>query len=111
MREIRFRGISLDTGKYVYAELGQVSEEINPGYLTFLSDDGFYTVETDTVAQLVGYDANGKEIYEGDTVIEEYVQGEKREAVAFLASVTRNPEGTDFFPFPAPFTTLKEADQ
>ena len=28
-----------------------------------------YAVESDTVAQLVGYDANGKEIYEGDPLI------------------------------------------
>ena len=66
MRPIKFRGRDIETGEFVYAELGQVSEEINPGYLTFLSDDGFCAVETDTVAQLVGYDKNGHEVYEGD---------------------------------------------
>ena len=95
MRPIKFRGRDIETGEYVYAELGQVSEEINPGYLTFLSDDGFYTVETDTVAQLVGYDANGNEVYEGDT----------------LVSVTGETDIAGWWTVDMSELTLKEADQ
>ncbi|MBR3499703.1 MAG: hypothetical protein IKO05_12085 [Selenomonadaceae bacterium] len=68
MRQIKFRGRDIETGEYVYAELGQVSAEINPEYLTFITDD-LYTVDTESVAQLIGIDANGREVYEGDTVI------------------------------------------
>lgn len=92
MRPIKFRGRDVHTGEYVYAELGQISEEINPGYLSFITDDDMYTVETDSIAQLVGYDANGNEIYEGDTVIrydseEEFIEapenGVLREVVLY----------------------------
>lgn len=67
MKRIRFRGRDIETGEYVYAELGQVSAEINPEYLTFITDD-IHTVDTESVAQLIGIDADGKEIYEGDYV-------------------------------------------
>lgn len=66
MRQIKFRGRDIDTGEYVYAELGQVAAEINPEYLTFITDDTYTVMD---VAQLVGIDANGHEVYEGDTVI------------------------------------------
>ena len=66
MRQIKFRGRDIETGEYVYAELGQVSAEINPEYLTFITDD-VYTVMD--VAQLIGIDAHGREVYEGDKVI------------------------------------------
>ena len=113
MRPIKFRGRDIDSGEYVFAELGQVSEEINPGYLSFITEGDVYTVDSDSVVQLVGYDANGKEVYEGDTVIEEYVEGKRQEHIARLESMTQVPETAQFyfFPFPAPFTTFKEADQ
>lgn len=74
MRKIKFRGRDIETGEYVYAELGQVSAEINPEYLTFITDD-VYTVDTESVAQLVGIDSSGKEVYEGDEVVDKF--GEK----------------------------------
>lgn len=67
-RPIKFRGVDIDTGEYRYAELGEISAEINPEYLTFITDDA-YIVDADSIAQLVGYDRDGKEIYEGDYVI------------------------------------------
>lgn len=78
MKRIKFRGRDIETGEYVYAELGQVSAEINPEYLTFITDD-VYTVMD--VAQLVGIDSNGKEVYEGDEVVDKF--GEK-----YLAQLT-----------------------
>ena len=67
-RTIKFRGRDIDTGEFVYAELGQISAEINDEYLSFITDDA-HLVDTDSIAQFVGYDANGNEVYEGDTVI------------------------------------------
>ena len=60
MRPIKFRGRDIETGEFVYAELGQISAEIN---------DDMHLVDTDSIAQLVGYDANGNEVYEGDTLV------------------------------------------
>ncbi len=85
-REIKFRGRDIDTGEFVYAELGEVSAEINPEYLTFITDD-VHTIEENSIAQLVGYDKDGREIYEGDT----FVVPSGTEIVArFFDNITRN---------------------
>lgn len=63
---LKFRGVDIDTGDFVYAELGQISEETRPDYVTFLID-GLPVVRTDSIAQLLGYDEDGNEVYEGDT--------------------------------------------
>lgn len=70
MKPIKFRGRDIDTGEFVYAELGQVSAELSDEYLSFITDD-MHLVDEDSVAQLVGVDKNGKEIYEGDTLTNE----------------------------------------
>lgn len=64
---IAFRGKAMETGKYVYAELGEISAELRDDYLTFIVED-VYTVESETISQFVGYDKNGKEIYSDDKV-------------------------------------------
>ena len=73
MRTIKFRGRDIDTGKFVSAELGQVSAEINDEYLTFITDD-VHLVDADSIAQLVGFDLAGNEVYEGDFLIDELEQ-------------------------------------
>lgn len=79
-RPIKFRGRDIDTGEFRYAELGQVSAELNPEYLTFITDDA-YTIDADSIAQLVGYDVDGNEVYEGDILVGNY-EGADYEYVA-----------------------------
>ena len=105
MRPIKFRGRT-QNGNLIYGDLIHFR-----GYISIHENgSGIYHIAPDSVAQLVGYDANGKEVYEGDTVIEEYLEGERQEHIARLESMTQVPETAQFyfFPFPAPFTTLKE---
>jgi len=62
MKEIKFRGRDL-SGKYrfgFYAESGDVP------YI--IENCTWHEVEPESVAQLAGYDANGKEIYDDDTI-------------------------------------------
>ena len=73
MRKIKFRGRDIDTGEFVYAELGQVSAEISDEYLSFITDD-MHLVDADTITQLVGYDADGREVYEDDILLDELEQ-------------------------------------
>lgn len=84
MRPIKFRGRRTDNGELVYGngiyqdlpvtekELGFVSRTYIIGTEFPLVAKLWHPVDPDSVAQLVGYDANGKEIYEGDTVVSEY---------------------------------------
>ena len=85
MRTIKFRGRRTDNGELVYGngiyqdlpvtekELGFVSRTYIIGTEFPLVAKLWHPVDPDSVAQLVGYDANGKEIYEGDKVVSEYV--------------------------------------
>ena len=110
MRPIKFRGKTFDGqivfGSYCYENLDDIGE-----IHSIIDEHGEENiVDPDTVAQLVGYDANGKEVYEGDRLIEEYVDGYVKEHIACLEGMTQDPETSLFYclPFPAPFTTLKE---
>lgn len=69
MRKIKFRGVDLETGEYVYGEFGYGATSGEPVIYFYDSDAQQWvgaSVEEDSVAQFVGYDQNGKEIYEGD---------------------------------------------
>lgn len=57
MRQIKFRGVRMSDGETIY------------GYYYVRAGDAYideWRVEPDTVAQLVGYDNDGEEVYEGD---------------------------------------------
>ena len=71
---IKFRGIDED-GKYVYGDY--ITRE-NGCAIRFTEKKTLIkiyvyevTVKPETVAQLVGYDADGNEVYEGDELLEE----------------------------------------
>lgn len=70
MRPIKFRGRRNDNGELVYGSyVREVYSDI--GTIHAIIDEGGeeFLVDENSVAQLVGYDKNGAEVYEGDTVI------------------------------------------
>lgn len=72
MKKIKFRGKSLKTGEFVYGGAIQNEKQFMITNLDF-DEEGypypnFTDVEPESVAQLIGYDKNGKEIYSDDKV-------------------------------------------
>lgn len=68
-RTIKFRGCDMDTGEIVYGfaifhpwGAASIAPIKNPS-------DTWSEVYPDSVVQLVGFDKNGAEVYEGDTVV------------------------------------------
>ena len=93
MRDIKFRGISKDTGKKVfgyYLKSGNDHQIFDGEY--------FHSVEPESVAQFISLDKNGEEIYEGDTVISEPARNDKARIVFFDADGNKAVDSTDFPP-------------
>lgn len=65
MRTIKFRGRVYNTGKLVYGDLTQSYDQT----LIWNWQDGSHIVTPESVAQLVGVDRNGNEVYEGDKLV------------------------------------------
>jgi len=63
MRPIKFRGRDLDSGEYVFFNLEDILLDVAGSYSEYV---GLHNIDPNSVAQLVGYDANGNEVYEGD---------------------------------------------
>lgn len=93
-RPIKFRGRWLGTGELVYGSYCRMFY-CDVGAIHTITDEGGeeFTVEPESVVQLVGYDRDGNEIYEGDTVV-----GQR--GFEFTARFVGNISSTD---------TLKEA--
>ena len=71
MRKIKFRGKRLDNGELIYGDILHYGKyEICIRSYHFPDKESFSTlpVYSNSVAQLVGYDADGAEVYEGDVV-------------------------------------------
>ena len=64
MRPIKFRGRGYFTGELYYG-FYLVDED----GVSILEGRNAYLVEPDSIAQLVGYDSDGNEVYEGDTFV------------------------------------------
>ena len=76
---IKFRGKDIN-GHYVYGLLTKKKNR-NSGKLSYAIASGNFTqgetipVDEKSVSQLVGYDKNGKELYAGDPVADQYGEG------------------------------------
>lgn len=70
MTKIKFRGKSLRTGEYHYGYYSEcpVGNGRTATYITGKNLDT-WVVDPDSVAQFVGYDQDGEEIYSDDKVI------------------------------------------
>ena len=77
MRQIKFRGKDM-TGQFVYGLLAKkklrTSGKIVWAIATGRQLSDFIPVMESSIAQFVGYDKNGEEVYEGDELIDEYEQ-------------------------------------
>ena len=83
MRPIKFRGRRLANGEWVYGDLlqfkGKPAIISNVGELIYYAATkqglrGIAEVEPESVAQLVGYDEDGYEVYEGDELVGRFNQ-------------------------------------
>ena len=66
MKKIKFRGIAKCNAQPVFGDLVHYKGQIG------IND---YFVYPESVAQFVGYDKNGAEVYEGDAVISDIGEG------------------------------------
>lgn len=69
MREIKFRGKSIDTGKWIYGYACFDSKKENAAIINRVGNNEMqhWAVYPETVSEFTGlHDRNGREIYEGD---------------------------------------------
>ena len=74
MRTIKFRGRDM-TGHFVYGLLTKKrirhSGEISWAIATGIRQSEVIPVNENSIAQLVGFDSDGREVYEGDILVDE----------------------------------------
>ena len=72
IKPIKFRGKSLWANTLVYGDLRQDGED---KFITAFNSPIHHRVAPDSVAQFVGYDCNGEEIYSDDLILDEVFPG------------------------------------
>lgn len=106
---IKFRGVRADNGEMIYG--WYVPFERNPlefsirdrlqgffvyhyyGHGIIDSDFKIHAVNPETISQLVGYDAAGEEVYEGDELTDKF----GHELTARIVSIAENTNPRKFF--------------
>lgn len=81
MRLIKFRGVRIDNGEYVYGEFGHGAISGNPIIYSYDNQQGWVGADVDpnSVKQLIGLDHRKEvieEIYEGDITDFDSISGE-----------------------------------
>ena len=89
--KIKFRGRGLKDKKLYYGSYVQTMPQSS--FPAILDNDGFYNeVDPASVAQFVGYDCNGDEVYEGDKL--NHVDDEDYNAIAYIETYIGVASGT-----------------
>ena len=87
--KIKFRGRGLKDKKLYYGSYVQTMPQSS--FPAILDNDGFYNeVDPESVAQFVGYDCNGDEVYEGD-ILENDSGGEFKASLKSIITSLHNP--------------------
>lgn len=103
MRQIKFRGIDIETGAIRYGYLVVYDDTGHSHWLHPTGGERNYPVKPDSIAQLVGYDKDGKEVYEGDILAREF-----DEYKAHLGSFATAQDGCYITASQIATSTLKE---
>lgn len=86
-RPIKFRGRGID-GEIYFGDVYRAGKGVG----IHVYSKGIFEVEKDSIAQLVGYDANGDEVYEGDILVGD----EDIYYIARLESTEQNPDTAEY---------------
>ena len=90
MRTYKFRGKRLDNGEIIYGDLSVTNRPaVGNGKEWFL-------VDPETIAQFVGFDSDGNEIYEGDEIVQPTNTARRFTAGLPCMTIERNLYHTDF---------------
>lgn len=110
-RPIKFRGRvpdsdKLDGGKIVFGSLVDYGDGMYRFWINPIGGDRNFPVEENSIAQLVGYDKDGNEVYEGDTLVNHNCKVDFFTAVLFDGVITNEGFAHDI---PIEILELKEA--